>query len=27
MNDKVVEIIHGIERGELKPGFDNLKLF
>jgi len=27
MNDKVVEIIHGIEMGELKPGFDNLKLF
>lgn len=27
MNDKVVEIIHSIERGELKPGFDNLKLF
>ena len=27
MNDKVVEIIHGIERGELKPDFDNLKLF
>ena len=27
MNDKVVEIIHGIERGELKPCFDNLKLF
>ena len=27
MNDKVVEIIHKIEKGELKPGFDNLKLF
>ena len=27
MNDKVVEIIHGIEKGELKPGFDNLKYF
>ena len=27
MNDKVVEIIHGIERGELNPCFDNLKLF
>ena len=27
MNDKVVEIIHRIEKGELKPSFDNLKLF
>ena len=27
MNDKVVEIIHRIERGELTPSFDNLKLF
>ena len=27
MNDKVVEIIHLIERGELTPSFDNLKLF
>lgn len=27
MNDKVVEIIHNIENGTLKPGFDNLKLF
>jgi 2-dehydropantoate 2-reductase len=27
MNDKVVEIIHKIEKGELEPGFDNLKLF
>lgn len=27
MNDMVVEIIHKIEQGELKPGFDNLKLF
>ena len=27
MNDKVVEIIHKIEKGELKPGFDNLKFF
>ena len=27
MNDKVVEIIHKIERGELKPGFENLNLF
>ena len=27
MNDKVVEIIHRIEKGELKPGFDNLSLF
>lgn len=27
MNDKVVEIIHRIERGELKPSFDNLELF
>lgn len=27
MNDKVVSIIHRIEEGGLKPGFDNLKLF
>ena len=27
MNDKVVEIIHRIEKGELTPSFDNLKLF
>lgn len=27
MNDKVVEIIHKIEGGELKPGFGNLELF
>jgi 2-dehydropantoate 2-reductase len=27
MNDKVVEIIHRIEKGELKPSFDNLSLF
>lgn len=27
MNDKVVEIIHRIERGELTPGFDNLRYF
>ena len=27
MNDRVVEIIHKIERGELSPSFDNLKLF
>ena len=27
MNDKVVEIIHRIEKGELKPSFDNVKLF
>lgn len=27
MNDKVVEIIHCIERGEFKPQFDNLKFF
>ena len=27
MNDKVVEIIHRIERGELKPSFDNLQYF
>ena len=27
MNDKVVEIIHRIERGELSPSFDNLKFF
>lgn len=26
-NDRVVEIIHRIERGELKPSFDNLKFF
>ena len=26
-NDKVVEIIHRIEKGELKPGFANLTLF
>ena len=27
MNDKVVEIIHRIEEGELTASFDNLKLF
>lgn len=27
MNDKVVEIIHRIEKGELVPSFDNLMLF
>lgn len=27
MNDKVVEIVHRIEDGELSPSFDNLKLF
>lgn len=27
MNDKVVEIVHRIEKGELTPSFDNLKLF
>ena len=27
MNDTVVDIIHKIEKGELKPCFDNLKLF
>ena len=27
VNDKIVEIIHKIEKGELKPGFENLKLF
>ena len=27
MNDKVVEIIHRIEQGELTPSFDNLKYF
>lgn len=27
MNDKVVEIIHRIEKGELKPGFENLRYF
>lgn len=26
-NDKVVEIIHKIEKGELKPSFDNVSLF
>lgn len=27
MNDKVVEILHKCESGELKPSFENLKLF
>lgn len=27
MNDKVVDIIHRIEKGELEPSFNNLKLF
>lgn len=27
MNDKVVEIVHKIEEGALKPSFENLKLF
>lgn len=27
MNDKVVEIVHRIEDGELEPSFDNLKYF
>ena len=27
MNDRIVDIIHRIERGELKPSFDNLRLF
>lgn len=27
MNDKVVEIVHRIEDGELSPSFDNLRLF
>jgi 2-dehydropantoate 2-reductase len=27
MNDRVVEIIHRIEKGELKPDFSNLKFF
>ena len=27
VNDKIVEIIHRIEAGELKASFDNLKLF
>ena len=27
MNDKVVEIVHKIEKGELRPQFANLKLF
>ncbi len=27
VNDRVVDIIHRIERGELKPSFDNLKYF
>lgn len=26
-NDKVTELIHKMERGELRPGFDNLKYF
>jgi 2-dehydropantoate 2-reductase len=26
-NDMVVEIIHRIEKGKLKPGFDNLRFF
>ena len=26
-NDKVTEVIHRIEKGELTPGFQNLKLF
>ena len=27
MNDRVVEIIHNIEQGKMKPGFENLKNF
>ena len=27
MNDRVVQIIHDIEQGNLKPGFDNLRYF
>lgn len=27
MNNRVVDIIHRIERGELRPGFDNLQYF
>ena len=27
MNDRVVEIVHKIERGELKPCFENLQYF
>ena len=27
INDRVVELIHRIERGEIKPSFDNLKYF
>lgn len=27
MNDRVVQIIHDIEQGKLKPGFDNLQYF
>jgi 2-dehydropantoate 2-reductase len=27
INDRVVEIIHGIEQGRLKPEFANLKYF
>ena len=27
MNDRVVEIIHNIEQGRMKPGFENLKYF
>jgi 2-dehydropantoate 2-reductase len=26
-NDKVIEIIHAIENGIYKPGFDNISLF
>ena len=26
-NDMVVDIIHKMEDGKIKPGFDNLKLF
>ena len=27
MNDKVVEIIHKIEQGQMRPGFENLSYF
>ena len=27
MNDCVVQIIHDIEQGKLKPGFNNLRYF
>lgn len=27
MNDRVVDIIHRIEKGEIQPSFENLRLF